>query len=1603
LLVVHHIACDGWSLAPLWRDLTTAYAARTMGRAPDWAPLPVQYADYTLWQRATLGDATDPASVQGQQLAYWTQQLADLPPVLALPTDRPYAVAGSAPEGFVPLRVETDTATALRRVARETQATLFMVLQAAVAALLTRLGAGTDIAVGAPIAGRTDAALDELVGFFVNTLVLRTDTSGHPSLRTLVGRVRQTALAAYAHADVPFERLVEALNPERSLVHHPLVQVLVTVHNEPPVHAALSALTLAPEPVTGRDTAFALALELADSAPMPGEPTGLVGGLRYRTDLFSTAAAGALAARFERLLTQIAQASDARIDALELLSAVERQQLLETWNPRITIVEAETVTARVIAHAAATPDAVAVVSGSEYLSYAALISGARQLAVRLSSAGVRDAVVAVALPRCAEWPLAMLGIWLAGAIYLPVDLKDPPLRRQRAAALVGARHVVTTARAAPDWGDAALWFDRRTSPPTWAGPLLSTSACPPAPPLHRNHPAYVMFTSGSTGAPKGVVVDHGALATFLTAMAERCPVQPGDRVLATTTLTFDISLLEVWLPLTHGATTILTTDATVRDVTHLSALVARTQPSVIQATPSKWALWLIGANTDWLTGIRLLCGGERLSEDLATCLLGTRAAGLTNVYGPTETTVWTTEHAVKPGEPTGAQPAVPIGQPLANARVYVLDSSLAPVPVGVLGELYIGGAGVARGYWGQPGLTAGRFVADPFGSAGARLYRTGDLVMWHATGVLTYAGRFDDQVKVRGVRIELGEIGAALRAQPGVADAVALVNGAGAQATLVGYVVGPGLDGASLRQQLMRQLPEALVPSIVMVLEAWPVTAHGKLDRRALPPPIVETTRSGRAPRTPEEAIVCELMAEVLRLTHVDIDDDFFALGGHSLTATRLISRIRQTLDRAVAIRTVFEAPTPAGLAAHLMPAARPPLVPYERPPVLPLSFAQQRLWFLDRLEKDGGPQYHVPIAMRLKGLLDLTALRAALTDVVDRHEVLRTTFEEIDGKPSQIVGKVGPSLRVMATTEAALNAELRTAAVTPFALAREAPLHAWVFALAPETHVLLLVVHHIACDGWSLTPLWQDLVTAYEARTAGSAPGWTPLPVQYADYTLWQRHLLGEETDSESLMRQQLTYWQKQLAGLPPVIDLPLQNPRPVVARLQGAWVLLRVEAATAAALRRVARETQATLFMVMQAAMAALLTRLGAGTDIAVATPIAGRTDAALDELIGFFVNTLVLRTDTSGHPSFRTLVGRVRQTALAAYAHADVPFERLVEALNPERSLGHHPIAQVTLTLEQSSTTNSRLAVLETTVEPLSLPVVKFDMSVVFQDQGEALLGGIAYRSDLFTPDSARTLAERFERLLSHVAHSPDSRLCAIDLLSDAERSEFFAESGEIPQPAVVAMVPAMIRAQGARTPDAIAVICEGMCLTYGTLLRRASELSEVLLAVGVAPTTSVAVLLSRSVTLPIAVLAVWEAGATYVPIDPEHPSARVRSILESSNSAAILTDSVWSGLATIEGSNLAVVRLSALGLPVAGAGVVKSTPPGHVLRPHSTAYIMFTSGSTGTPKGVMVEHRGLANVVAHAARAWQLASPSTSAFAARRVNETLEMPVPHSRVR
>ncbi|KPI10858.1 amino acid adenylation domain protein [Actinobacteria bacterium OK074] len=1584
ILTVHHIAWDGGTFNALSRDLSALYRAAATGEASGLDELAVQYGDYAHWQRDTWNDER-----LAEHLAHWRKTLVPAPEPLALPADEPRT---AQPVNIGDRRFHTfgpEVTDRLQAFARNAGATPFMVLFAGLATLLHRLTGATDVPIGSAVMNRDLPGLEQLIGNFGNTLALRADLAGDPGFAELVERVRQVCTDGYAHQDMPFDRLVEQLRPERHAGRSVYFDVMLLFLTQGLDGPKLPGVTAEWETVHNDTTQFDLSLEaFLTGGQLRIEAT-------YRGGLFAPETVDRLLRHLETVLGAALTDPELPVSRLPLMTEAEEHRVVGEWNATAHPVPVTTLTELLDRQAARTPDAPALVadgtpgerdgSTPAELDYAALHARANRLARLLITHGVGpERLVGVALDRGPDLVVALLAVLKAGGAYVPLDPGYPAERlafmiEDAAPALVLTSSAV--AAALPEHAAPVLLLDdpavRERAAALHSGEL--TDGERPVP-LRPEHPAYVIFTSGSTGRPKGAVIPHEGIVNRLLWMQATYELGPDDRVLQKTPASFDVSVWEFFWPLITGSVLVLARPGGHRDPAYLAALIREQHVTTAHFVPSMLRVFLDDPAAVQVAGIlrRAICSGEALPTELADrCAQLLPGTGLHNLYGPTEAAVDVTAWPCAEGTRSAAG-SVPIGRPVWNTRTLVLDSRLRPVPPGVPGDLYLGGVQLARGYLNRSGLTADRFVADPFGPPGARLYRTGDLARWSADGALEFLGRSDDQVKIRGFRVEPGETEAAVAALPGVSQAAVTVRqDQPGDPRLVAYAVprpGADLDPLRVRADLAVTLPDHLVPSAVVVLAELPLTPNGKLDRKALPAPDLTALTTATAPRTEAETQLAALFAELLDLPSVGIHDEFFALGGHSVMATRLVARIRAEFGVTVPLRAVFDTPTVAALAPHLTEATaerhRPALAPAERPDPVPLSSAQARLWFLYRLEGPT-PTYNIHTAVRLSGQLDADALRAALHDVVARHEALRTVFPDDDGTPRQDVRAPGDAtvpFDVRPVTAAGLDDALRGAAAHSFALDTELPVRATLFALAPDEHVLFLLVHHIATDGWSAEPLLRDLETAYAARLRDEAPQWPELAVQYADYTLWQRELLGDEDGgggATTLAAEQVAFWERHLAGLPEELQLPVDRPRPPVPGYAAGAADFRLDAEVHGILRELATEAGGTVFMALQAALAVLLARLGGGEDIPLGTPVAGRGDAALDDLVGLFVNTLVLRTDVSGDPTFRALLARVRESDVDAYAHQDLPFERLVDALAPTRSMGRHPLFQVMIAHEQAPEDTRDFAGLTLSGLRVDHYTAKTDLAFHLFERadGGGVDGALVYSRDLYDTDTARELVARFVRLVGELARRPDLPVGAADVLTPHERSLLLDEWNDTATPMPVTTLTALVEEQAATTPELAAVeygTADGRALTYGELNARANALARRLAAHGVGPEHTVGIHLERSVEMVVGLLAVLKSGGAFVPLEPSWPQRRIADVARSAALTAVLT---LPGDTTEFGDGVAAV------MPVELDGPEPTGPDAGNLAvpvdPEGLAYVIYTSGSTGSPKGAMIRHRAIAH--------------------------------------
>ncbi|RJS54143.1 non-ribosomal peptide synthetase [Bacillus subtilis] len=1558
---IHHIAIDGFGFSLIAQRVASTYTALIKGQT-------AKGRSFGSLQAILEEDTDYRGSEQYEKdRQFWLDRFADAPEVVSL-ADRAPRTSNSflRHTAYLP----PSDVNALKEASRYFSGSWHEVMIAVSAVYVHRMTGSEDVVLGLPMMGRIGSASLNVPAMVMNLLPLRLTVSSSMSFSELIQQISREIRSIRRHHKYRHEELRRDLKliGENHRLFGPQINLMLFDYGLDFAGALGTTHNLSAGPVDD------LSINVYDRT----DGSGLRIDVDANPEVYSESDIKLHQQRILQLLQTASAGEDMLIGQMELLLPEEKEKVISKWNETAKSEKLVSLQDMFEKQAVLTPERIALMCDDIQVNYRKLNEEANRLARLLIEKGIGpEQFVALALPRSPEMVASMLGVLKTGAAYLPLDPEFPADRISYMLEDAKPSCIITTEEIAASLPDnlavPELVLDqavtqeiiKRYSP---ENPDVSVSL---------DHPAYIIYTSGSTGRPKGVVVTQKSLSNFLLSMQEAFSLGEEDRLLAVTTVAFDISALELYLPLISGAQIVIAKKETIREPQALAQMIENFDINIMQATPTLWHA-LVTSEPEKLRGLRVLVGGEALPSGLLQALQDLHCS-VTNLYGPTETTIWSAAAFLE----EGLQGVPPIGKPIWNTQVYVLDNGLQPVPPGVVGELYIAGTGLARGYFHRPDLTAERFVADPYGPPGTRMYRTGDQARWRADGSLDYIGRADHQIKIRGFRIELGEIDAVLANHPHIEQASVVVReDQPGDKRLAAYVVADGaIDTAELRRYMGASLPDYMVPAAFVEMDELPLTPNGKLDRKALPAPDFSTSVSDRSPRTPQEEILCDLFAEVLGLARVGIDDSFFELGGHSLLAARLMSRIREVMGAELGIAKLFDEPTVAGLAAHLdlAQSARPALQRAERPEKIPLSFAQRRLWFLHCLEGPS-PTYNIPVAVRLSGELDQGLLKAALYDLVCRHESLRTIFPESQGTSYQHIldaDQACPELHVTEIAEKELSDRLAEAVRYSFDLAAEPAFRAELFVIGPDEYVLLLLVHHIVGDGWSLTPLTRDLGTAYAARCHGRSPEWAPLAVQYADYALWQQELLGNEDNPNSLIAGQLAFWKETLKNLPDQLELPIDYSRPAEPSHDGDTIHFRIEPEFHKRLQELARTNRVSLFMVLQSGLAALLTRLGAGTDIPIGSPIAGRNDDALGDLVGLFINTLVLRTDTSGDPSFRELLDRVRKVNLAAYDNQDLPFERLVEVLNPARSRATHPLFQIMLAFQNTPDAELHLPDMESSLRINSVGSAKFDLTLEISEDRLAdgtpngMEGLLEYSTDLFKRETAQALADRLMRLLEAAESDPDEQIGNLDILAPEERSSMVTDWQSVSEKIPHACLPEQFEKQAALRPDAIAVVYENQALNYAELNERANRLARMLISEGVGPGQFVALALPRSLEMAVGLLAVLKAGAAYLPLDPDYPADRIAFMLKDAQPAFIMTNTKAADhIPPVENVPKIVLDDPELAekLNTYPAENPKNKDRTQPLSPLNTAYVIYTSGSTGVPKGVMIPHQNVTRLFA-----------------------------------
>ena len=1572
LFTQHHIVTDRWSMALMWHELTALYNDIVAGIPASLPELPIQYADFAAWQQTWLESDSYQA-----QLDYWKKQLGGTLPTLDLPLDHPRSLNAADHGGTLRRMLPAELVQQLRQLSQTHGATLFMTVLTAFKALLYRYTGQEDLLIGTSIANRNRVETSSLIGFFVNTLLLRTDISEQPSFVDLLQRVKQVALGAFAHQDMPVEKLIELLQPDRDNGRAALFDVLFIFQNTPEAEGSLANLQSSKFPLDFERAMVDLTWYVIEQAD------GLAFTIEYNAALFEEATIERLFAHFERLLAGVVAEPTASITKLPLLPATEQAQLDAWRQTKSTTLPAGCVHQWFESQVAQVGEKTAVSHESEQLTYTQLNARANQLAHYLIENGVGpDTIVGLHLPRSINMIVALLGILKAGGAYLPLDPSYPASRLQFMVDDAQPVMILTADELSLVVDENATQIVKIAN-----GSQFDTySASNPETAVSLNHLAYIIYTSGSTGQPKGVQIEHGAMATFVHGAAVDYPVTSEDRVLQFATIAFDTAVEEIYPCLTQGATLVLRTDTMIDTMETFLDKSAEWGITILDLPTAFWhhlTSSLVAEKLRLPESVKLvIIGGEKANEQAlqqwqANVSVDVR---LLNTYGPTEATVVTTMFEANPNDlAKTVSKGVLIGQPLPNYDVYVLDAMLQPVPIGVAGELLVGGSGLARGYLNRPELTEERFVPNPFGAG--RLYHTGDLVSFRPDGNLEFMGRTDDQVKIRGYRIELGEIEAAFTKHPHVQQAVVIAyEPTDSDRQLAAYLIGEELVATDdLHQFLQGMLPAYMIPSSIMVLDALPLMPNGKVDRKALPAPDRDDMPASHdyvAPRSDVERELAAIWAEVLKVEQVGIHDDFFMLGGHSLLATSVISRIRQTFPVELPLRVLFDKPTVAGLAEALADGQETtsvsslPIEPIERTDAMQLSFAQKRFWMLDQMEQGEGT-YNIPQAVRLHGQLDVELLADCLTQLIARHEILRTTYTTIEGEPHQVINEIQPvdlpmlDLRETPDREAEAEKRIRQEAGAPFDLSQDWPIRVQLIRMDANDFILLVTMHHIASDGWSFTLFWREVADLYARLEKGAATSLTPLPVQYADFANWQTQLMTHEETAV-----QLNYWKEQLGGNPAHLEMPSDFKRPNVRTFQGGRVEHWLPDDLSQELYQFCQNESATLYMVLLAAFKLILHRFSGQDDILVGSPFAGRKRPELERLIGLFLNTVVLRTDLSGAPTYRELVQRVREVVLAAFANQEIPFELILEELRVERDLSRTPLFQVFFNVLNFGAKKRDFGSLS--FEPVINSELdsKFDLTLYVGESDEQVGLFLVYNTDLYTEARMEALMAQFVSLVRQVIVNPDRSIQHYSLAPDAVKAV-------LPDPVALlddtwhGAVHHALEKHAETMPEKTAVSDSTDTWTYSELNQRSNQLAHYLIDQGVQQQDVVAIYGHRSASLIWALMGVFKSGGSFLILDPAYPPSRLAGYIELAQPKAVVKVGAAGEMApaileAIEKTGCRV-SVSLPSLPEADthsslASLLTSNPNIAIDR-DDMACLAFTSGSTGVPKGIRGRHGSL----------------------------------------
>lgn len=1574
MVTMHHIISDGWSISILIRELGMLYESIVRGQANPLSELTFQYYDYVEWQHKWLE-----GEVLNSQLDYWKKQLSGQLPFLQLPTNYPRPTIQTYEGATIRFSLPKNISENITTLSHKAGTTMFMTILAAFQTLLYRYSGQTDILIGSPIANRNRTEVESIIGFFVNTIVLRADLSGDPTFMELLSRVRENTLQAYAHQDVPFERIIEEIQPTRDLSRNPVFQVMFVLQNTPMENIDLMGLQLNTYDVDNGMAKFDLTLTMEETE------AGLKGCFEYNTDLFEASTIERMIGHLCTLLESIVITPELQINQIPLLTEGEIQQIQEWNKTQSDYPENRCIHELFEEQVDKTPKNIAIVHGEYQLTYEQLNKRANQLAHTLRKVGVGpEKLVGICMDRSVEMVIAIYGVLKAGGAYVPVDPSYPQERIEHILADSGITVLLTKSYLKDDLPTNRVVVYFMDDDKTFANESSENLTFEVSP----EHLAYMIYTSGSTGLPKGVLIEHRSLVNYIEwsrayyfANDEESPVFSLHSSIA-----FDLTVTSIFVPLSKGGSVIVYSGE-FEEI--LSGIDSDQLNNAMKLTPAHLA-YMMHTEKNRRSVRTYIVGGEALNSKLVKQLFEEDQCNesdgdlvVYNEYGPTESTVGCSVYEINNSNVSEIMTNVSIGRPIANTELYVLDAQLQYVPIGVVGELYIGGAGLARGYHKKTELTAEKFIANPFSNRpGDRLYRTGDLVRYLPNGEVEYLGRLDNQVKLRGYRIELGEIEAVLTEHPDVQEAVVLLKETvTGDKLLVAYLVTDKSDEYLSSNELIaytkEKLPEYMIPTSFIILESFPLSTNGKVDRHALTKleweiHIPETTFV--APRNKEEQCLVEIWSELLGQQNIGVMHNFFEVGGHSLLATQLVSRIRKEMDIEIPLQAVFEMPTIAELVEHyidskmncekLLGAPEHSLVPIPRDSEqteLSLSFAQKRLWFLQQLQVDS-TAYNIAAAIQLDGKLHVDALQRSFDEIIDRHESLRTIFGEVKGRPYQKV--LSHTINVLATVDLRdLSGEeqqkqvdrlIREEARKSFDLNNGPLLRTTLLQTEDEKHMLLVTMHHIISDGWSSGILIRELAILYKSFVQGRSASLPDLDIQYYDYAEWQRKWL-----EGGVQDVQLDYWKKQLQGELPIIQLPTDYPRPSEQTYRGAIFHFSLSKKLSEDVMRLSHQFGTTQFMTLLAAFQTLLYRYSGQTDILIGSPVANRNREELESIIGFFVNTLVLRINLEGEPSFSELLQRVREVTMHALSHQDMPFEQVIEHIQPTRDLSRNPIFQVMFVLQNMPTPELDLEGLHLSPYVVDNGMAKFDLTLTMEETEAGLKGFFEYNTDLFNKSTIERMVGHFTKLLEEVTIQPELPITQLHLLTGDEQKQLQTWNNTNVEYPLEKCLHQLFEEQVMKTPDAIAIVCGEEKVSYQELNKRSNQVAHTLRKAGIGPDKMVGICMERSVEMVVALYGVLKAGGAYVPIDPSYPQDRLIYILEDAQVKVLLTQS---HLVDILPPHEA--RLYLLDDKTAFNNESKENLSCEV-KPEHLAYMIYTSGSTGKPKGVLIEHRGICN--------------------------------------